>query len=63
MIILNTNDWELYRPKLIVMEGTYENDDIKNKFFERIGYHKIIDTFHFGRLLNSIYRDNRIDTM
>lgn len=58
--VLKTNDWNLYRPHLIIVETTKTSDkifgekinNIYDPFMEGIGYKKIADTY-----LNSIYID------
>ncbi len=69
LIILKSNDWEKYRPNIIIIESS-ELDDTVNKasvqdnqsvFFQNIGYRLVSQTTHFGNLLNSIYIDTWID--
>lgn len=58
MEVLNSNDWNIYRPHLIMVEAQEywreelwkKLDNIFDPYFKEIGYTKIADT-----LLNSIY--------
>ncbi len=58
MIVLNSNDWNKYRPKFIILETLeYRNDgsgqklnNIYDEYMQTIGYKKIADTY-----INTIY--------
>lgn len=62
--VLKTNDWNVYRPSLIVLETVEYSHDVLGKklndsydqFMSNIGYRKIADTY-----INTIYIDKNID--
>ncbi len=64
--VLKTNDWELYRPSLIVLETVEYGKELLGKklndtydpFMEAIGYKKIADTY-----INTIYIDGNIGSL
>lgn len=59
LIVLNTNDWEKFKPKILCIEATQfreKNKETKiNNFLKVLGYKKYINTIHFGESLNSIF--------
>jgi FkbM family methyltransferase len=62
--VLNTNDWGLFRPKLIILETVEYSknilgkklNDIHDVFMDSIGYMKVADTY-----INTIYIDKNIN--
>ena len=63
MVVLRSNNWEMFRPKLICIESVAHTmsgeDNVKEdnheEFLAGIGYTKVYDNG-----LNSIYRDNKL---
>lgn len=62
MEVLHTNDWDLYRPRFIILEtaeynrtkfGKKENDQY-DPVMKELGYEKVADTY-----INTIYRDTK----
>lgn len=62
MQVLNSNNWEKYRPRFIILETIeYRNDgegkklnSVYDQYMSNIGYTKIADT-----IINTIYSDNK----
>ncbi len=62
--VLKTNDWNKYRPRLVIIETAEYNREkfggklnhIYDPYMSSIGYQKIADTY-----LNTIYKDNAIE--
>ena len=65
--VLDNNDWDRYRPRLICIECV-SDEDTRNEpvlkerdaYFEKIGYQRKAVTRTFGRVINAIYADIQV---